>query len=84
MQAYTGEFDNGRYAILVKDAGLYWRYVDGTEYILTTLSRDLFGFDDDYDYRVKIIRDDNDKVTGFSLLLRSGGEGKVRVRTGDL
>jgi C-terminal processing protease CtpA/Prc len=84
MQTYTGEFDNGRYAILIKDDALYWRYVDGTEYVLLPLARDLFGFDDTDDYRIEIVRQDGGVLTGFRLLTRGSEGGPIRSKTGDL
>ncbi|HUV29827.1 MAG TPA: S41 family peptidase [Acidobacteriota bacterium] len=84
MPAYTGEFADGQYVILIKDDALYWRYVDGTEFILVPLTTDLFGFDDTDDYRVEIIRDGKGVVTGFRLLIRGGEAGPIRPRTGDL
>ena len=84
MPAYTGQFADGRYAILIKDDALYWRYVDGTEFIMLPFTRDLFGFDDTDDYRLEIIRDDKGAVTGFRLLVRGSEPGSVRPRTGDL
>ena len=84
MRACTGEFADGRYAILIKDNALYWRYVDGTEYILIPLSTDLFGFDDTDHYRVAIVRDDKGVITGFRLLIRGEEPGPIRERTGDL
>jgi hypothetical protein len=84
MRACTGEYADGRYAILIRDDALYWRYVDGTEYILIPLSTDLFGFDDTDRYRVAIVRDGTGVVTGFRLLVRGGEPGPVRERTRDI
>jgi hypothetical protein len=83
-QTYTGEYADGRYAILIRDDALYWRYVDGSEYILIPLSIDVFGFDDTDDFRVAIVRDDKGQVTGFRLLARGDEPGPIRERTGDL
>jgi hypothetical protein len=84
MQACTGEYADGRYAILVKDDALYWRYTDGTEYLMVPLAGDLFGFTDTDRHRVKIVRDDRGVVTGFRLLIRGGEPGPVRPRTSDI
>lgn len=84
MRACTGEYVKGRYAILIKENALYWRYVDGTEYILIPLATDLFGFDDTDRYRVAIVRNDNGAVNGFRLLTRGGVPGPIRERTGNL
>jgi hypothetical protein len=83
MLTYTGEFSGGRYGILVKNDALYWRYVDGTLFILLPLTEDLFGFDDTDDYRLEIIRGDNGAVTGFRLLEKCGEPGPIREKTGE-
>jgi hypothetical protein len=84
LEHYTGEYADGRYAILVKDGLLFWRYVDGTEFRMVPLTADLFGFEDDDDYRIRIFRDNEGKVSGFQLLTRQGDESPVRPRTGDI
>ena len=83
-EQYTGEYADGRYAILVKDGRLFWRYSNGTEYILIPITSDLFGFEDDDDYRIKIVRDDDNSVTGFQILDRYGDDSTVKPRTGDI
>ena len=84
METYTGEYDDGQRAILIKDHALYWRYVDGTEYIMIPLTRDLFGFDDTDYYRIGIVRDDSGNVTGHRILARDGDVGSIKKRTGDI
>jgi hypothetical protein len=81
MLKLTGTY--GRYAILTKDGQLYWRYSDGTDYILIPITPDLFGFDDTDDIRVKIVRNASGDVNGFQLVYRDGGEGSVKSRTGE-
>ncbi|UCC78879.1 MAG: S41 family peptidase [Candidatus Zixiibacteriota bacterium] len=81
MQKYTGTY--GRYAILVKGEQLYWRYHDGTDFILIPLTPDLFAFDDTDDIRVSIIRNNDGDVNGFQMVYRDGSEGPERPRTGD-
>lgn len=83
-QTYTGEFAGGRYAILLKNGSLYWRYVDGSELKLIPYSEDLFGFVDDDEYRLAIIRDGRGGVSGFRLLVRGSDPGPIRDRTGDV
>jgi len=78
---YTGTY--GRYAILVKQGQLYWRYADGTDYILIPMTSDLFGFDDTEDIRLKIERKSDGEIDGFRLLYRDGSEGKLRPRSGE-
>jgi len=80
MLKYTGTY--GRYAILVKQGQLYWRYSDGTDFILIPITSDLFGFDDTEDIRVEIERKSDGDVDGFRLLYRDGTEGKLRPRSG--
>ncbi len=84
MLTYTGEFADGRYAILVKEDALFWRYVDGTEFVMIPFSADLFGFDDTDDYRLAIVRDDKGVVTGFRLLVKGSEPGSIQERTGDI
>jgi hypothetical protein len=84
MAQYTGEFADGRYGILIKDGHLFWRYSDGTEFILVPMNVNLFGFEDDDDYRLRIVRDDDNSVTGFQLLVRGGDDSSVRPKTGDI
>jgi hypothetical protein len=82
MFKYTGTY--GRYAILIKEGQLYWRYSDGTDYILIPIISDLFAFDDTEDIRVSIVRNESGDVHGFQLVYSDGGEGSVRPRTGDV
>ncbi len=84
MLTYTGEYAGGRYAILVKDSTLRWRYPDGTLFVLIPYSEDLFGFDDTDDYRLAIVRDSSGAVTGFRLLVKGSEPGPIRERTGDI
>lgn len=81
MLKYTGTY--GRYAILVKEGQLYWRYSDGTDYILIPITSDLFGFDDTEDIRLKVVINRDGIVDGFRLLYRDGTEGKLRPRSGE-
>jgi len=81
MLKYTGTF--GRYAILVKWGQLYWRYSDGTDYILIPITSDLFGFDDTEDIRLKMMRNDDGEINGFRLVFKDGTEGSVKSRTGE-
>ena len=82
MRELTGEYAGGRYGIHIDEGNLFWRYSDGTDYILISLATDLFGFEDTDDIRVRIVREDTGAVSGFQLVDR-GGEGPVRERTGD-
>jgi len=84
MLTYTGEYAEGKYAILVRDNALFWRYVDGSEFLMIPFTEDLFGFDDTDDYRLAIIRDDSGTVTGFRLLVKGREPGSIRERTGDI
>jgi hypothetical protein len=83
MAQYTGVFDNGKYGIHVSNNRLFWRYADGTDYVLIPLMADLFGFDDTDDIRLRIIRGSSDDVTGFQLVYNDGREGSIKARTGD-
>ncbi|UCE66107.1 MAG: S41 family peptidase [Candidatus Zixiibacteriota bacterium] len=81
MRKYKGTYD--RYAILIKEGQLYWRYLDGTDYILIPITVDLFAFDDTEDIRLNIVRNENGDVHGFRLVYRDGSEGSVKPRTGE-
>jgi hypothetical protein len=84
MKAYTGQFSDGRYAILLKDKNLYMLYSDGSEYLMVPYTKNLFGFDDTDFYRLEIIRDDDGTIIGARLLIKGREPGEIRPRTGDL
>ena len=83
LREYTGIYAGGRYAILLKEGQPYWRYPDGTDYVLLPIIRDLFGFDDTDDIRLRIKRSDSAEVSGFQIIYKDGSEGSVRPRTGE-
>lgn len=84
MVQYTGEYNNGKYAILIKDDHLYCRLPGGSEDILIPLVKDLFGFDDTSDTRLQISRNKKGKITGFRLVRRFFEDSVLYKRTGDV
>jgi hypothetical protein len=83
MEELTGEYSDGNYGIHIKDNNLFWRYTDGTDYILIPLEKDLFGFDDTDDIRIKIARDNSGVISGFHFVDPRRGESPLMPRTGD-
>jgi hypothetical protein len=85
MQAITGEFKDGIYAIYIKDDSLLWRSFDGTVYPLIPLSEDWFAIEKiNDDYRLQIIRDDNNRVTGFRILIKGSEPRPIREKCGEV
>jgi hypothetical protein len=84
MKQYTGEYNNGKYAILIKKDNLYYRFPGGSEDILIPLVKDLFGFDDTSDTRLQISRSKKGKVAGFRLVRRLFEDSVLYKRTGDI
>jgi hypothetical protein len=80
---YTGEFENGKYAIVVKNENLYYRYNNETDYLLYPLITDLFGFEGDDNARIKFSRDKDGGIDGFKFVFSFREDTSLRKRTDD-
>jgi C-terminal processing protease CtpA/Prc len=81
MGKYTGTY--GRFAILLKEGQLYWRFPDGSDFKMTPITLDLFGAEDIDDARIKIMRSEDGNVDGCYPVFKNGREGSVLSRTGE-
>jgi len=81
MAKYTGTY--GRFAILVKEGQLYWRFPNGSDFRMIPLTPDLFAAEDIEDGRIKIVRNKDGNVGGCYPVFKNGREGSVLSRTGD-
>ncbi len=84
QREYTGYYDDGKYSVVVKNGRLYWRYTPTTDYGLTPITTELFGFDDTEDDRLQFVRNSAGDVIGFQLVRKSGGKPILRHKTGEL
>lgn len=81
MRKYTGTY--GRFAILIKEGQLYWRFPDGSDFKITPITPDLFGAEDIDDARIKIVRSKDGNVDGCYPVFKNGREGSLLSRTGE-
>jgi hypothetical protein len=82
MGKYTGRYANGKYSIVINNGKLCWRCTPQTDYRLTPINKELFGFDDTEDDRLQFVRDSAGDISGFQLIRKSGGQAVFRPKTG--
>lgn len=63
---------------------LLWDQGEDAEFVLLPLSKDHFVFDDSNDYIIKFVRNDQDKIIGYQLLIKGRKENPVHKKTGEL
>ena len=81
MGKYTGTY--GRFAILIKEGQLYWRFPNGTDFKMIPITPDLFEAEDIGDARIKIVRNKDGDVDGCYPVFKNGREGSLLSRTGE-
>jgi hypothetical protein len=79
LYQYVWEYE--RMKFLVKNNQLYWHQGENEEFILIPISKDHFIFDDSDDYMVKFIRNEEDIVSGYQLLIKGRDENPIHVKT---
>ena len=76
---YTGEY--GKVSILFQNNNLIWHQGENEEFALTLLTKDLFIFNSSDDYLIQFVRDVNEKVVGYKLLIKGQQNSRVREKT---
>ena len=76
---YVGEYEKIKF--LVRNSHLYWHQGENDEFILIPISQDNFIFDDSDDYMVKFIRNEEDIVSGYQLLIKGRDGNPIHVKT---
>lgn len=61
----------------MNDNYLFWIQDENDEFVLLPVSKDHFVFDDSDDYLVKFVRNEQDKVVGYQLLIKGRIESPV-------
>ena len=79
MINYIGEY--GKVSILFKNNNLIWHQGENEEFALTLLTKDLFTFNSSDDYLIQFVRDVNEKVVGYKLLIKGQQNSQVREKT---
>lgn len=79
---YCGLFDDIKFEL--KENHLFWKQGENEVLVLLPLSKDHFVFDDSDDYIVKFVRNEQNKVVGYQLLIKGRKENPVHKKTGEL
>ena len=78
LQEYIGEYEKVKF--IVKNNYLYWHQSENEEFVLIPISRDHFVFDDSEDYVLKFVRNKENIISGYQLLMKGREENPFNER----
>lgn len=78
LNEYVGEYKELKF--LVKNNYLYWHQGEKEEFVLIPISKDHFIFNDSDDYIVKFVRNKEDIIVGYQLLIKGRDESPIHEK----
>lgn len=78
IDEYAGEYKELKF--LVKNNNLYWHQGENEEYVLIPISKDHFIFNDSDDYIVKFVRNEENIISGYQLLIKGRDENPIHEK----